>query len=82
MPAILGYLCLHLSAPAPVLLLLKTFVTIDSSTLSMENEGKGLIRVTDFIGAKRICACNLVTTPTGACVCFTVRGGCRVALVC
>lgn len=48
----------------------------------MENEGKGLIRVTDFIGAKRIFACNLVTTPTGACVCFTVPGVRRVALVC
>lgn len=81
MPGILGHLSLHLSAPAPVLLLLKTFVTIDSSTVSMENEGKGLIRVTDFIGAKRIFACNLVTTPTGACVCFTVPGVCRVALV-
>lgn len=47
----------------------------------MENEGKGLIRVTDFIGAKRIFACNLVTTPTGACVCFTVPGVRRVARV-
>lgn len=80
MPGILGHLCLHLSPAAPALLSLKTFVSIDSSTISMENEGKGLLRVTDLTGAKRIFACSVVTTPAGACVCFTLPGVCRAAL--
>lgn len=79
MPGILGHLCLHLSAAAPALLSLKTFVTVDSSTISMENEGKGLLRVTDLIGAKRIFACSVVTAPAAACVRVARPGLCRAA---
>lgn len=79
MPGILGHLSLHLSAPAPALLLLKSFVTIDSSAISMENEGKGLPRVTALTGAKRSFACSVVTAPPGACMRFAPRG-CSVAL--
>jgi len=48
----------------------------------MENEGKGLMGLTDCTGAWRICACRAVTAPAGACVCFPGPGVRGVALAC